>query len=136
MVARRARRYKLKGGKVTVTLRYSDFTTFTRQTTISMISNDARVISRAVFSILDSLTIKAPLRLLGVSIGKLVGSDGQVELFNKDRRRGELLTAMDTINDRFGSFTVTWGALTDAREPSGVISPAWRPLGIKRIEVK
>jgi DNA polymerase-4 len=136
MVARRARRHELKGGKVTLTLRYSDFKTFTRQTTIPLITDDARVISRVAFSILDSIRIERPLRLIGVSIGKLVKSDCQVELFDSDKRRGELLTALDSINDRFGSFTVTWGALTDSRDPSGVISPAWRPVGIKRIEVK
>ena len=136
MVARRARRHALKGGKVTLTLRYSDFTTLTRQAAMPAYTDDAHEISRRASAILDNLILHLPLRLIGVSIGKLVRADSQVELFDTDRRRGELLTAMDSINDRFGSFTVTWGALVDDKDPSGVISPAWRPVGVKRVDVR
>ena len=136
MVAARARRYGLKGRRVTLTLRYSDFTTFTRQTTLPEATDDARAISFRACLILDSINPVMAIRLIGVTIGKLAGGSAQVELFDKDRRRGELLGAMDSINDRFGSFTLTWGALVDEREPSGVISPAWRPVGVKRIDVK
>ena len=136
MVAARARRHALKGGKVTLTLRYPDFTTFSRQATLPEFTDDARVISSVARSILDRVGPSVPLRLIGVSIGRLAKGDAQVELFDKDRKRGELLSMMDSINDRFGSFTVTWGALTDDKEPSGVISPAWRPVGIKRVDVK
>jgi DNA polymerase-4 len=136
MVAARARRYALKGAKVTLTLRYSDFTIFSRQRTLAGPTDDARVISHAARAILDSLRPSMALRLIGVSLGKLVKENAQVELFESERRRGELLSAMDSINDRFGSFTLTWGALADDRESSGVISPAWRPLGVKRIDVK
>ncbi len=136
MVAVRARRYELKGAKVTLTIRYSDFKTLTRQTTLPVPTDDARQISRRAFSILDGLAIKKPIRLIGVSISKLVKGDGQNELFEIDRKRGKLLGALDEINDRFGIFTVTWGSLADDKNPSGVISPAWRPVGIKRIDVK
>ncbi len=136
MVAARARRHALKGGKVTLTLRYPDFTTFTRQATLPEFTDDARVISSTARSILDRVGQSVPLRLIGVSIGKLAKGDAQEELFETDRRRGELLSMMDSINDRFGSFTVTWGALADDKAPSGVISPAWRPVGVKRIDVK
>jgi DNA polymerase-4 len=136
MVAARARRHALKGAKVTLTLRYSDFTTFTRQATLPEFTDDARVISFAARSILDSMKFTMALRLIGVSLGKVIKDDGQVELFLAERKRGELLHAMDAVNDRFGSFTLTWGALVDEREPSGVISPAWRPLGVKRVDVK
>ncbi len=136
MVAARARRHALKGGKVALTLRYADFTTFSRQATLPEFTDDARVISSAARSILDRVRPAMALRLIGVSIGKLVKGDAQVELFETDRRRGELLSMMDSINDRFGSFTVTWAVLADDKEPSGVISPAWRPVGVKRIDVK
>lgn len=136
MVAARARRYCLKGRRVTLTVRYSDFTTFSRQTTLAEPTDDARVISSAARSILESINPAMAIRLLGVTIGRLVKGNAQVELFEKDRRRGELLSTMDSINDRFGSFTLTWGSLADDKEPSGVISPAWRPVGVKRIDVK
>jgi DNA polymerase-4 len=44
--------------------------------------------------------------------------------------------AMDLVNDRFGSFALTFGSLLDNGEKgSFVISPAWRPEGIKNVEV-
>ena len=95
-------------------------------------TDDAREISFALRSILNSIKPVMAIRLIGVTIGRLIKGEAQVELFDTDRRRGELLSAMDSINDRFGSFTLTWGALADDREPSGVISPAWRPVGVKR----
>ena len=48
--------------------------------------------------------------------------------------------SMDEVNDRFGHFTVTFASLLDegkAKEKgSHVISPAWRPGGIRNIDVK
>ena len=136
MVAARSRRYSLKGAKVALTLRYADFTTFSRQRTLAEPTDDARVISSTARSILDSVDPSMALRLVGVSIGKLVKDNAQVELFESDKKRGELLSAMDSVNDRFGSFTLTWSTLAGDCEPSGVISPAWRPVGVKRIDVK
>ena len=47
---------------------------------------------------------------------------------------------MDAVNDKFGNFTVTFGSLLDSENTnekgSHVISPAWRPDGIRRVEVK
>ena len=43
---------------------------------------------------------------------------------------------MDSVNDRFGEFAVTFGSLLTAGEKgSHVISPAWRPEGIRNVQV-
>lgn len=45
--------------------------------------------------------------------------------------------AMDAVNDRYGDFSVTFGSLLDNEEKgSFVISPAWRPEGIRNVDVK
>jgi DNA polymerase-4 len=44
---------------------------------------------------------------------------------------------MDGVNNRYGDFTVTFGSLLDNGDKgSFVISPAWRPDGIRNVEVK
>jgi len=46
-------------------------------------------------------------------------------------------SAMDEVNDRFGGFAVTYGSVLDNEEKgSFVISPAWRPDGIRNVDVK
>jgi DNA polymerase-4 len=51
-----------------------------------------------------------------------------------------LVNAMDEVNDRYGDFSVTFGSLLDGEKAkekgSHVISPAWRPEGIRNVEVK
>ena len=41
-------------------------------------------------------------------------------------------------NDRFGDFTVTYGSLLGNNEEKGshVISPAWKPEGIRNVQVR
>jgi DNA polymerase-4 len=47
-----------------------------------------------------------------------------------------MVEAMDCVNERFGEFTVTYGSLLkNERMVSRVISPAWRPSGIRSIDV-
>ena len=49
-----------------------------------------------------------------------------------------MISAMDAVNDRFGDFTVTYGSLlgNDAEKGSHVISPAWKPEGIRNVQVR
>jgi DNA polymerase-4 len=48
-----------------------------------------------------------------------------------------MVGAMDEANDRYGDFTETFGSLLDSEHKgSHVISPAWRPSGIRKVEVK
>jgi len=42
---------------------------------------------------------------------------------------------MDTMNNKLGAFTVTYGSLLQTEEKgSHVISPAWRPKGIRNVK--
>lgn len=134
MVGRRSRRYGLKGRKVSLTVRYPDFYTFTRQRTLSAHTNDTRTIYLSAGQILDSLRLDA-VRLIGVSISDMIGEERQMPLFEEDRKREDLLSAMDAVNSRFGEFTLTWAVLLERDDGPGVISPSWRPGGVKRIDV-
>jgi DNA polymerase-4 len=137
MVGRRARRYNVRGRTVTLSLRYADFDTWVgRQKTLPEHINRSGDIYRAVAAILDTLVLEQPVRLLGVRLSSLSYQGSQLPLFAEERKKSLMIGAVDRVNDRYGDFTVTFGSILDEKEKgSRVISPAWRPEGIRNIEV-
>jgi DNA polymerase-4 len=136
MVGRRARRYGFIGRKVSLTVRYPDFHTFSKQATLSNYTNHTHEIYKRAISILNSISLKDSVRLLGVCLSSLIKDSNQMIMFEDLRREQALLKAMDTVNDRYGDFKLIWGSYLEQREPLRVISPAWRPSGIKSVHVK
>jgi DNA polymerase IV len=138
MVGRRARRYNVWGKTVTLSIRYADFDTWVgKQETLREHINRSGEIYRAAAAILDTLTLTQPVRLLGVRLSNLHYGSNQLPLFPEERKRAFMVRAMDEANDRYGNFTVTFGSLLDGENKgSRVISPAWRPSGIRNVEVK
>jgi DNA polymerase-4 len=58
-------------------------------------------------------------------------------LFEDERRKAKMVIAMDAVNNKHGEFAVTFGSLLKNEEKgSHVISPAWRPEGIRNIDVQ
>jgi len=46
-----------------------------------------------------------------------------------------MIQAMDAVNNKLGDFTVTYASLLQTEEKgSYVISPAWRPEGIRNVK--
>jgi DNA polymerase-4 len=129
MVGRRLRKHALQGRTLTLTIRYSDFTTFTRQRTFKHSIDNTPPIYHNALTLLNAITFKQPVRLLGVSMSNLLPKTVQLTLFGKEYTSGTLTSLMDEVNDRYGESTLTWGTLLLAPPPSGVIPPAWRPPG-------
>lgn len=137
MVGRRARRYGVWGRTVHLTVRYADFTTFGRQESQPGYINMSDDIYRAAVKILDSLELAQPVRLLGVRITSLRYASSQLPLFPEEQTRLRLTEAMDRVNNRHGDFTVMFGSLLHQEgKGSHVISPAWRPAGIRNVAVQ
>lgn len=141
MVGRRARRYGVRGKTVTLSIRYADFDTWVgRQETLPVPINRSDEIYRAAVAILDTLVLTQPVRLLGVKISNLRHEGDQLPLFADERKKSRLVNAMDEVNNRFGDFKVSFASLLDGKpgteKGSLVISPAWRPDGIRNVEVK
>jgi len=136
MVGRRARRYGYKGKKVTLTVRYADFKTFTRQTTIPDCTNDTGEIYRTALSLFDGIHLTTSIRLLGVSLSSF-GKNEQLALFEEPHRkdRDALLKAMDRVNDKFGENKITWASTVNQKKGHSVISPAWRTSGVRKSDV-
>lgn len=131
MVGRRLRRGGYMGRTIALTLRYSDFTTFTKQCSIETYMNNSLDIYIVARDILNTIRLQKPIRLVGVSVCNLIKNIAQIPLFSAERNKQAATRAMDDINDRYGDFCITWGALIERYHHKGVISPSWRPDGIK-----
>jgi DNA polymerase-4 len=110
-VSKRMRRDSFYGSRVTLTVRYSDFYTFSKQKTLSQVINSGTEIYRHAFEIFESLSHPKPIRLLGVGVSLLKKEWCQLELFEKREKKEKMLQAMDQVNERFGDWTLTWAGL-------------------------
>ena len=139
MVGSRARRYGVSGKTIHLYVRYADFfSSWGKQTTLKNYINQSDDIYKAAISILSTVELEQPVRLLGISLSNLKHQAEQLPLFAEDRRKLEATKAMDAVNQRFGDMVVTFGSLLPGKEKAGshVIPPSWRPDGIKNVDVK
>jgi DNA polymerase-4 len=137
MVGRRARRYGVAGRTVHLSVRFADFSMVGKRQSRKNHMNQSNEIFNEAVSILDTLELHQPVRLLGISITNLCRHGQQIPLFEDERMQVLATSAMDEVNDRYGSFAVTYGSVLDNEEKgSFVISPAWRPDGIRNVEVQ
>ncbi len=110
-VSRRMRKEGFYGKRIAITVRYSDFFTFSKQKTLSKWMNSGNEIFRHAFEIFESIPHPKPIRLLGVGVSLLKKEWCQLDLFEERGKKDSLLKAMDRVNERFGDWTLTWAAL-------------------------
>ncbi len=80
-VGRRLKKNELAAGTVAIKLRYSDFTTLTRQMSLAVATDDEQEVYRAAQVLLDRTWKRGrPVRLLGVSAHNLSAPVGQLPL--------------------------------------------------------
>jgi DNA polymerase-4 len=109
-VAERLRKEGYRGGKVTLKLRYSSFTTHTKQQSLEKqicTGEEIAAIARGLFS---QFPLKQKIRLIGVAAGDLNRDDidpQQLSLFGQATRQNEKLSqTIDQIKEKFGSNAV------------------------------
>jgi DNA polymerase-4 len=110
-VSRRMRKEGFYGKRIALTVRYSDFFTFSKQKTLSKWINSGNEIFQHAFEIFESISHPKPIRLLGVGVSLLKKEWCQLGLFEKRNKKDNLLKAMDRVNERFGDWTLTWAGL-------------------------
>ena len=110
-VSRRMRQEGFYGSRVVLTVRYSDFYTFSKQKTLTRWINSGNEIFRHSLEIFESIPHPKPIRLLGVGVSLLKKEWCQQDLFEKREKKDNLLKAMDRVNERFGDWTLTWASL-------------------------
>jgi DNA polymerase IV len=137
MVGRRARKYDVWGKTVSLQIRFADFdTTIARQLTLTEHTNRTDEIYRAATSILRETQLPQAVRLLGVRLSNLRYRSTELPLFPEERKKALASDAMDSVNGKYGGCRVTLGTLLEEDAASHVISPAWRPGGIRNIDVE
>ena len=115
-VARELREERLAGRTVTLKLRFADFTTITRSHTDDP-TQDGLKIYREAAALLDRVTLRQPIRLIGLSVSGLIApSGGQLPLLGPDAvRRERLARALDRLADRFGDQAIRPASLLRRR---------------------
>jgi len=89
-------------GCVAVKIRYPDFTTVSKQTTIPYTLRDDELIAVAK-DLFDKLYRKGtPVRLLGVRLSELTNHPVQASLFEDAEKKNELYKAIDDVKNKFG----------------------------------
>lgn len=139
-VAARLRHHGYRGSTIHVVLRFRDFTSRSEQTTIADAVDDGLRISREVMRILQNFlpltrgggvrgggALPKPVRLVGVSIGKLIQANpAQASLFSKDQRWQAAVIALDAANDRYGDWTVQRASLLASERVLRKVAAAFR----------
>ncbi len=103
-VGYRLRKHNLAGSCVQIKIRYSDFTTITRQKMLQQPTNLDDEIFGAVTDLLKShFTVGREVRLLGVGVTKLEEPAIQLSLFDTSaQKKTQLTEAIDTLKDKYG----------------------------------
>jgi DNA polymerase-4 len=105
-VAYELRQDNKTAGCVAVKIRYPDFETTSRQTTIPYTFYDDELIAKAK-ELFHKLYRKGhPIRLLGVRLSELTSEAVQTNLFVDTQRKTELYKAIDEVKGRFGKDAV------------------------------
>ncbi len=110
-VSRRMRIEGFYGRRIAITIRYSDFFTFSKQKTLSQWMNSGNEIFKHALELFESINHPKPIRLLGVGMSELKKEGYQLDLFEKPNKKENLLRAMDRVNEKFGDWTLTWAGL-------------------------
>ena len=114
-VARRLRKSQLRSRTVQLKLRLADFTTFTRRRTLSVATDEVRVIERAALEILAGEAVDGRrFRLIGTGVSNLGESEEATQLSRFDplpapARAPALRAAVSALQDRYGDGSVDWG---------------------------
>ena len=93
-------------GCIAVKIRYQDFETTSRQTTVPYTCADDEIIP-VVKELFDKLHRKGtPVRLLGVRLSELTNDAIQTNLFDDVETKKDLYKAIDNVKERFGKTAV------------------------------
>lgn len=105
-VGRQTRKSELYGTTVKIKLRWSDFTTLTRQMTLNNATDRDDDIYDCAESLFDQYWVKGkPVRLIGVGISGFVEPNRQLGLWDDveaEKQADELQSTLDLLKDKFG----------------------------------
>ncbi len=110
-VGRHLREADLSAQTIAIKLRYGDFSTFTRQTTLPQPTNIDQDIFATAWALFENNWNKRAIRLIGVAGRKLSPFAKQLDLFGSQDDRTERLTrAVDEIRHKYGTASLKRGS--------------------------
>jgi DNA polymerase-4 len=103
-VGRRLRKQSLAGSTIQIKLRWRDFTTLTRQTTLPYVTNlDQEIFETAISLFKENWPEGKPVRLIGVGVSGLGPPTRQLSLWDQDtEKEAHLLKAVDNLREKYG----------------------------------
>ncbi len=109
-VAERMLEYNIVGRTVSIKVRYADFTTITRSTTLATPTRSNRKIFECAHALLKSAP-KGKIRLLGVSVSHLTPfPEAPLDLFRREGEPDEsLMKAIAEIRKKYGTYGIVRG---------------------------
>lgn len=106
-IAHELRKDNKTAGCITVKIRYPNFDTTSRQTSIPYSFYDHELIPKAKELFHKLYRVGEPVRLLGVRLSELTDEAIQTNLFENSEKKTELYRAIDDLKNRFGRSSVT-----------------------------
>lgn len=101
-VAHELRRDEMLAGCIAVKIRYPNFETTSRQTTINYTFSDDELIPAAIDLFYKLYRKGTPVRLLGVRLSELTNHAIQGSLFENREKKTNLYKAIDDVKNKFG----------------------------------
>lgn len=138
MVSSRAREHKLAGKTVSLYVRYANFEGILKRHTLPFFTSATHHIYNAALILFDEIASQENnIRQLGITLSNLLE---KTVLYSNvfDKKKWEnLYKALDSINGKFGASGITYASVLNCeRRGALTISPAWKPSGIRHINVK
>jgi DNA polymerase-4 len=113
-ISRRLIKKNIQATTIRIKLRWSDFTTITRQLTLNQPTNNKQVIYKSAVNLFQKAWKKGePIRLIGVGVSGLAPE--QLNLWDHQTKRAEietekrLNTAIYDLREKFGDNVLQWG---------------------------
>jgi DNA polymerase-4 len=110
-VGRRLRQADIAGTTIRIKLRWPDFTTLTRQTTLPQPTDQDEEIYRLALALLGKVREKGKaVRLIGIGVSGLAAPLRQLELWGADSEKSRRLQeALDTVRSKYGEKAIRRG---------------------------
>jgi DNA polymerase-4 len=109
------RKHGSKGKTITLKVKFADFRTVTRSSTLPEPTHSTRIIYDAAVRLLENLKLTAKVRLIGVGVSNFAGGMRQARLFPDGFavKQEKLEEALDRIRGKFGAKAVRRGRIAD-----------------------
>ena len=110
-ISRRLRKAGFKGKTITLKIRFADFKTYTRATTLKEPTNFVKDIYQNAWVKVQAFQLKQnPVRLIGIQVSQLRQELSQGLLFEKSlpesKKEEKLHSALDKIKEKFGEHSI------------------------------